>query len=79
MPVEDHPIHPSTQIGKDWRYGCWNHPPRKGNAYYAPTRRYLPDGRFVIELAHIETEWIEYETCPAKHDHQGCEGCNHGC
>ena len=24
MPVLDHEVHPSTQIGKDYRHGCWN-------------------------------------------------------
>ena len=78
MPVVDHPVHERTKIGADFRYGCHNHPPRKGAAYYAPNRRYLPDGRFVIELKKIETEWIDYPVCPAKHDHQGCLDCVHG-
>lgn len=77
MPVEDHPVHPSTVIGEGHRYGCYNHPPRSGGFYYAPNRRYLPDGRFVIELKKIETGWIEYDRCPAGSDHPSCNGCCH--
>ena len=76
-PVDDHPIHPSTQKGDGYRYGCHNHPSRKGAAYYAPNRRYLPDGRFVIELVRIATEWIDYDRCPAGSEHPFCDGCRH--
>lgn len=77
MPVDDHPIHPKTVQAAGARYGCHNHPSRKGNGYYAPNRRYLPDGRFVLELVRIETEWIDYDVCPAASDHPCCEGCVH--
>lgn len=30
MPVDDHPVHPSTKKGADWRYGCWNRGEFKG-------------------------------------------------
>ena len=47
MPVDDHPVHEKTKIGKDFRYGCHNHKPfNKG--YYAPDRIYRPDGTFYI-------------------------------
>lgn len=77
MPVEDHPVHPSTKIGKDWRYGCWNHPPRKGAKYLAPTREYHPGGHYEERKVWIATEWIDYDTCPAAHEHQGCTDCIH--
>jgi hypothetical protein len=76
-PVDDHPIHPSTQKGDGYRYGCHNHPSRKGNGYFAPNRRYLPDGRFVLELVWIATEWIDYDRCPAASEHPFCNGCRH--
>lgn len=59
-PVEDHPIHPSTQKGDDFRYGCWNRKPFK-KAYFAPNR-YMPVLRdpkeffkqtFVLHAKHI--------------------------
>lgn len=78
MPVDDHPVHEKTKTGPDWRYGCNNHKPRKGNAYYAPDRLYRPDGTFYTVLTRIQTEWIEYESCPAYHNHQGCKECKHG-
>lgn len=78
MPVDDHPVHEKTKTGLDWRYGCNNHGHRKGAAYYAPDRIYRPDGTFYTVLSRIVTEWIEYDSCPAYHEHQGCEGCKHG-
>lgn len=43
MPVDDHEIHPSTQKGDDFRYGCHN---RKEymEAYYAMQRVAGTDG-----------------------------------
>lgn len=77
-PVDDHPVHEKTKIGADWRYGCNNHGSRKGAIYYAPNRVYDDEGKFTVELKDIKTEWIEYDVCPAKHDHQGCQDCQHG-
>ena len=71
------PVHEKTKIGPDWRYGCNNHPLRKGNVYYAPNRVYLNDGTFYDVLKEIKSEWIEHEVCPAAHDEQGCIGCAH--
>lgn len=46
-PVDDHPVHEKTKIGKDFRYGCHDHKPfSKG--YYAPDRVYKPDGTFYL-------------------------------
>lgn len=77
MPVDDHPIHPSTQKGKDFRYGCNNHKDRKGAHYYAPNRIYRPDGTYHLVLEKIQTEWINYPVCPAHHEHIGCTDCRH--
>lgn len=71
------PVHPKTRQNSDSRYGCHNHPSRKGASYYAPNRRYLPDGRFVLELIKIETEWIDYDICPAASEHSRCTDCIH--
>ena len=35
MPVTDHPVHPSTRIGANHRYGCYNRRPFKAG-YMAP-------------------------------------------
>ena len=35
MPVEDHPVHPSTMVGDDHRYGCHDRKPFKAY-YHAP-------------------------------------------
>lgn len=42
VPVDDHPIHPSTQKGADFRYGCWNREPF-ADAYMAPQRFAKPN------------------------------------
>ena len=34
MPVDDHPVHESTKIDADFRYGCWNVPLR-AEGYFA--------------------------------------------
>lgn len=51
MPVEDHPIHPSTQKGADFRYGCHDRKPF-AQSYYAPNRQAGTNG-------HQPTFWIE--------------------
>ena len=78
MPVPDHPVHPSTKKGKDFRWGCWNRPAEFGKGYYAPDRRYRPDGTFYV----IQT-WIPFrmthECVPARMGEAAvdptCEGC----
>jgi hypothetical protein len=48
MPVLDHAIHPSTQHGDDYRYGCHSkrNPGRKSPGYWVKVREYYPDGMF---------------------------------
>ena len=72
------PVHEKTKTGLDWRYGCNNHGSRKGSTYWAPDRVYNEDKTFTVIQKEIEPEWIEYDSCPAYHNHQGCEGCKHG-
>lgn len=45
MPVDDHPVHEKTRIAADTIYGCHNRQPFAAG-YYAPDRRYRPDGMF---------------------------------
>lgn len=56
MPVEDHPIHPSTQKGADFRYGCWNRD-EYAESYYAPNRRAGANG-------YQPTFWMERVRIP---------------
>lgn len=78
MPVEDHATHPSTKIGKDYRHGCWNLPrPSAASGYWAPDRRYFPDGRW--EATQV---WVLYDfSTECRYDGLGgrerCEGCEH--
>lgn len=73
MPVEDHPVHEKTKKTGEEKPGCYN---RTGFAkgYYAPNRRYRPDGTFFTCVEFIKTEWIEYERCPNS-DYEECRGC----
>jgi len=52
MPVEDHETHEKVKIAADKPYGCHS---RKGMGagYYAPDRRYRPDGTYHLVLTFI--------------------------
>ncbi len=77
MPVEDHAVHPSTRIGPDFRYPCWNGD-RDFKGYFAPNREYdnrhgtWGDGK----------TFIPYRlTRPCQYDKSAgdpaCRGCKH--
>ena len=80
MPVDDHPVHPSTKKGPDFRYGCWNRAEYK-DAYRAPQRRHGSNGYIAIfeyeavlvpnrmsrECMTAKTGWAATDPC--------CEGC----
>ena len=59
MPVESHEVHEKVKISADKPYGCSG---RKGfgKGYYAPDRKYRPDGTFYI----VQT-WIPHEMSTA--------------
>lgn len=65
-PVEDHPVHPSTKKGKDFRYGCWNRKPFMAS-YYAPNRKMGSSGYEPIffyervRVAHRMTVKCQYD------------------
>jgi len=77
MPVSDHPIHPSTQKGEDFRYGCWGSN-RQFMGYAAPDRSLnLLTGKY--ELVAV---WIDYKLSkPCMYDlsykDPNCRGCPH--
>ena len=81
MPVQDHKIHPSTQIGEDYRYGCWNRADKFSKSYWAPERRTFPDGSF--EMTAVRIPFRMSHVC--RHDgvaamgvdDKACEGCKH--
>lgn len=71
MPVADHPVHPSTRIGADFRYGCWNRERKPG--YWAPDREYTAAGRFVVEQRFIpDTATLD---CHHSSNDPACSGC----
>lgn len=73
-PVEDHPIHPSTRHGAEFRYTkCQNKKPKDG--YYVLTRHYFEDGRYELRNEFIPDTMskacrnLSYDSDPA------CQGC----
>lgn len=76
MPVDDHPIHPSTQVGKDFRYGCWNGN-REFMGYAAPDREL----NLLTGVYELKAVWIEHKLSKeCQYDKPldpACEGCNH--
>jgi len=52
MPVEEIPVHEKVKIAADKRYGCWGKA-KQSAGYYAPDRRYKPDGTFYIVQVFI--------------------------
>lgn len=79
MPVEDHAIHPSTQKGEDFRYGCWNRPDEFKDSYWAAERRYFPDGSFEpvsVSVPFRMTHKCRHDGVAAMGiDDPACEGC----
>lgn len=82
MPVDDHPIHPSTQKGKDFRYGCWNRKPF-ADGYTAPNGyaeimddvRGWWDARIKLTfIPHAMSKECKYDL---SHKDAACEGCKH--
>ena len=77
MPVEDHEICPTTQIGADWVYGCHSsRNPKKSSGYFAPNRVYDHKGEYVTVLKYIPhanttkcRSFALWDTDPA------CAGC----
>lgn len=77
MPVADHEVHPSTAIGADWRYGCWNRE-RTRNSYLAK------DGHIELHsFATLQCWRLQEDTSSleCRHDKsltdRWCEGCKH--
>lgn len=81
MPVIEHETHPSTQIGPDHRYGCWNREDRFSTEYTAPARRYFPDGRFEVVTVAVEFRMSNDCRFDGKNGKVGddphCAGCRH--
>ena len=79
MPVEEHSIHPSTQNGDDFRYGC--HSSRSNGRApgdWVVTRdygsslngSYKPRNEWVTDTSSTGCRNIDHES------HAGCRGCD---
>ncbi len=79
-PVEDHPVHESTRIGADYRYGC-NNVKRTATGYYAQDRQYHPNGTFTHIMRHIEnvmSKECRYDYSSTDPACAGCKEKQHG-
>ena len=52
MPVEEHDVHEKVKIAADEPYGCSNRE-KLAQGYFAPDRRYKPDGTFYVIQTRI--------------------------
>lgn len=76
MPVQDYEVHPKTRRADGQKNGCYNHPPYAAG-YWAPDRRYFPDGSFeaiCTFIPHTMSTECRFDQViePAR-----CEGCIH--
>lgn len=57
MPVLDHPVHARTIEKEGAVNGCWNkvRPTVGESGYWAPDRKYYPDGRF-----EVVCKWVPF-------------------
>ena len=76
MPVEDYAVHERTKIGSDFRYGCHKRPAYK-KFYYATTRRYFADGKFVMVQEKVPHKMTTAcQSVDLWDSDTGCKGCN---
>lgn len=72
---------PANQIGPESRSGCWNRPDKFKPSYWAPNRRYYPDGSFDVVSVRIpfrnshECHFDGLEGTTG--DSARCAGCRH--
>jgi len=52
MPVEEHEVHEKVKISSDKPYGCHSRE-KVDTGYFAPDRRYRPDGTYFQILTRI--------------------------
>lgn len=74
MPVEDHEVHEKVKISADKRYGCWGRQ-GMGVGYFAPDRRYKPDGTYyqiLTRIPHRNTTDCRYDLWESD---PRCTGC----
>ena len=77
MAVEDHPVHPRTQIDDTFRWGCHNRPPF-AEGYWAPDRVYLEDGSYIDDRAWIlHTNTMDCQSRISRATDPHCRGCKH--
>lgn len=74
MPVDDIPVHDKVKISADKRYGCWGRV-KMDAGYFAPDRRYKPDGTYyqiLTRIPHRNTTDCRYDLWESD---PRCSGC----
>ena len=78
MPVDDHPVHESTKITGDFRYGCWNGS-RDFVGYVAYNRELnLLTGNFELKAVWIDHNLSKECRYDLSTRDKACAGCLHG-
>ena len=81
MPVIEHEVHASVVLSEGAKYGCWNRPDRFAKSYWAPNRRFYPDGSFEVISVRIPHNLSHDCRYDGKNGTAGedprCEGCRH--
>lgn len=85
MPVEDHPVHPSTVQSADYRCGCHsaNNPNRRASGYWAPDGYKVAqvEGAGERKVVLPVMRWIPHAmTTDCRHKvkpEAGCTGCEY--
>ena len=77
MPVHDHEIHPMTQFGEDFRYGCHSKhaPPVRSPGYWVKQREYEPDGKFIMIDSFVPHNMSVKCRYDKRAGDAGCDGC----
>ena len=76
MAVLEHDIHPRTQHGEEFRYGCHN---RSWDAlgYHTSVRYYRPDGTFYFRKKFVEHRMSKECRFDLSLTDNGCRECKH--
>ncbi len=77
MPVHDHEIHPMTQFGDDYRYGCHSSraPAVRSPGYWVKVRQYACDGTYEMVDWYVPHNMSVRCRYDKREDDLNCRGC----
>lgn len=81
MPGLDHEVHALVRRADGTKAACWNRPRPKseaeGGGYFAPQRRFFPDGSFEVVPVFIPFRMSTECRYDQKISPEDCAGCEH--